>query len=829
MANYFGDMYDNVLVGGPDDDVLWGGMGDDELSGGAGNDRLIGGPGADALDGGPGMDIASYTSSTRGVRIDLATSFGSSGDDAPVRGGDAEGDSLTSIESIWGSNFADLLVGSRAANYLFGNGGNDRIWGGSGDDHIRGGEGDDVLGDDDAEAMDGSSERGHDVIYGDAGFDFLSGGDGDDMLFGGMDDDTLMGGMGDDVLEGGPGADVFHGGEGMDGGVDTIAYTMSDAAVTVNLGNAYSTTMKVAEGGDAEGDTFMHHAHIENIRGSMHGDMLTGSSMPNTIYGNAGDDMIKGGDELGDDPATVDDPDTTDDPATTDEVENLENVETDSPNVPGDTLHGGKGDDTIYGQAGNDMLMGEMGDDKLKGGTGHDTLIGGPGADVLLGGTLTEAGKFDDTDMGTDTASYAGSEMGVTVDLGETEAQGEMGMASMGMGGDAEGDILHGIENLTGSDHTDLLVGNDMRNVLMGGMGDDWDDPETTGANMREGGLFGGDGNDLLSGGAGMDHLDGQAGRDDIWGDDGDDMLMGGAGDDAPFSVADATGDETTLATATDIAAYDIDEIMVMGTTATDTPADGTVHWRAGLFGGKGDDTLDGGAGNDLLMGGEGDDTFIYDAADTNRDGGAGSDTLDASDSATALTLTNGGDLMLNDAEVNADTDPANDTNLAVRGIENIIGSDEGDNIRGSMAANMLMGGKGNDTIDGGTGNDTLDGGDGRDGVTGGMGADVFVFSMETGHVETDFATADLTDVSDSDEDNISDFSSRQGDKLDLSALGLSDSDLDEVLAAAAYNRNFTANSNTATLDLRDHGGGVVNVTLSDGALVSLEADDFML
>ena len=822
MANYFGDMDDNVLTGGPDNDVLWGGEGNDELFGGGGDDRLIGGPGGDALSGGAGFDTASYTSSTRGVRIDLATSFGSSGDDAPVRGGDADGDSLSSIEAIWGSNFPDLLIGSRAANALYGNGGNDRIWGNSGDDTIRGGEGDDILGVDD-EAGDESkgSERGDDEIFGDQGYDFLDGGEGDDILFGGKQDDTLMGGMGDDILEGGEGDDDLDGGEGD----DAAAYTRSDTAVTVNLGvmPADATADNPhAAGGDATGDTLMY---IENLRGSMHDDMLTGDSMPNTIYGNAGADMIKGGDEVGDDPATVDDPDTTDDPATTDVVENVENVETDSPNVPGDTIHGGRGDDTIYGQAGNDKLMGEMGDDKLKGGTGHDTLIGGAGADVLLGGTLTDDGKFDDDDMGTDTASYAGSDAGVTIDLGETEAQGEMGMASMGMGGDAEGDILHGIENLTGSDHTDLLQGNAMRNVLMGGMGDDWDDDETAGANMREGGLFGGGGNDLLAGDAGNDWLDGEAGRDDLWGGDDDDMLKGGAGDDAPYNVAADGTTETTLTGGTNIAAYDIEEMMVMGTTATDTPADGTTDWRAGLFGGKGDDTLDGGAGNDLLMGGEGDDVLIYDAADTNRDGGAGNDTLDASDSTAGVTV----DLSLNDADVNADDDDTNDTNHAVRGIENIIGSDDGDAITGSSVANMLMGGDGNDTIEGGGGNDTLTGGDGRDGLTGGMGADTFMLGTETGQTGTDFATTDLTAVDAGDMDTIADFSSRQEDKLDVSALGLSDSDVAEVLAGAAYTRNFGANTASVRIDLRDHDGGVVNVTLGDGALAELDADDFML
>src|SRR3546814_8834206 len=66
-------------------------------------------------------------------------------------------------------------------------------------------------------------------------------------------------------------------------------------------------------------------------------------------------------------------------------------------------------------------------------GDGNDTLIGGSGADTLIGGA------------GSDTASYAGSSGGVTVDLA----------AGTGSGGDAQGDTLSGIENLTGSSQGD--------------------------------------------------------------------------------------------------------------------------------------------------------------------------------------------------------------------------------------------------------------------------------------------------------------------------------------------------------------------------------------
>ena len=104
--------------------------------------------------------------------------------------------------------------------------------------------------------------------------------------------------------------------------------------------------------------------------------------------------------------------------------------------------------------------MGDLGDDTLQGGAGDDTLTGGAGADVLAGGVLNEDGSFNDSgdNGGTDTADYSGSDAGVTIDLTRTPRGAAEGSAA-GAGGHAEGDVLHGIENLTGSDYTDLLRG----------------------------------------------------------------------------------------------------------------------------------------------------------------------------------------------------------------------------------------------------------------------------------------------------------------------------------------------------------------------------------
>ena len=102
-----------------------------------------------------------------------------------------------------------------------------------------------------------------------------------------------------------------------------------------------------------------------------------------------------------------------------------------------------------------------------------------------------------DGGAGIDTASYAGSSAGVTVDLG----------AGTGTDGDAQGDVLSGIENLTGSNFDDVFTGSASINVLIGGDGDDTlqglgGNDTLTGGDGSDSFIIGeGDGNDTVSGG----------------------------------------------------------------------------------------------------------------------------------------------------------------------------------------------------------------------------------------------------------------------------------------------------------------------------------------
>ena len=796
MAIFGGTYMDDLLIGGPDPDVLWGGMGEDTLQGGAGNDTLSGGPGGDKLEGGPGNeDIASYTQSPSGVQVDLSTSFTDTVDDKPATGeGDAEGDVLTGIENIWGSGFGDILLGNHSSNSLFGNAGDDIIHGGGGNDLLRGGADNDRLGGRAVDQSDGTKtgddEAGNDTMYGGEGNDQLQGGTGNDMLFGGMGDDGLEGGYDDDFLEGGLGADALDGGMG----TDTAAYTMSSEAVTVDLRFGVgpgSSTIKAPMGGDAMGDTFVG---IENLRGSMYDDILIGDDMGmpldendpattvdesmvsttgNKLFGNMGDDMLKG-------------------------------------LAGNDTLQGGKGDDTLYGGDGNDTVMGELGDDAIKGDDGDDTLIGGPGADKLFGGQFIAADMRpgdDNDDMG-DTASYSGSSEGVTISLiaNDHDNNAATPLNIMGMGGDAEGDVLVAIEHLTGSSHKDMLEGDELPNHLKGGGGDDWNDTAIRG---KDGGLYGGADDDTLEGGGGNDWLEGQEGNDTLKGGSGNDMLDGGVQPDAD--------DETTTPVVTGRKAS-VDNPVT--TTVNETAMRSFDTFDQVLEGGAGDDTLKGGEDVQRLDGGTGVDTVDYTGVD--RDGD------NAVEGGVTIVLDSRGNFGTKSVDMNGDGDTEDDVDVVINdgtvdntatppvtnpvpfpqfdvlvGIENLIGSDDADVLVGNSGRNELGGG-------GGIGNM----------LTGGDGADTFLFDKDDGETATT---------------TITDFSKVDGDKIDLEDFGLTATDLGMLLekvvpgVVSQTDGRLTYELNlNSEADGIDVNGGTITVTM-DERFAELDTGDFLI
>ena len=715
----FGTEGDDLLEGMPGaDDVIYGYGGNDTLVGGDGADHLEGGAGADEIDGGEdeGLaeffgssrnlvwgDTAKYVDSDAGVTIDLAT--------GTAEGGHAEGDTLIGIESIRGSDHADVLV---ARN----------------DDPA-------------TEEPEGST------LYGQRGDDSLSGGDGQDHLWGGKGDDTLIGGGGFNILDGGAGADTLDGGGS--GSLDYAAYELSDAGVTVNLATGE------AEGGHAEGDTLIE---IEHLWGSRHADHLTGNDRFNILIGGAGADTLDGGGGgfdmafYGDSKAGV--------------TVNLATGTGQGGHAEGDTLtgigrvFGSRHNDHLIGGDDDARLRGENGNDTLEGGAGNDHLDGGAGADVLDGG----GGDWN-------FAAYWGSDAGVTVNLA----------TGMGQGGHAEGDTLTGILGVFGSSHADHLIGdaghsnlqgNDGDDTLEGGAGGDWLSGGA-GADMLDGGegyddvnyresdagvtvnlatgtaegghaegdtltgieniwgsrhadhLIGDAEDDSLRGREGNDTLDGGAGDDDLDGGAGADVLDGGEGVDyAAYRHSDAgviINLATGLAQGGDAEGDTLREIEdVRGSDHNDRligdAGNNRLEGRAGddiLEGRAGDDDLDGGAGSDNVQGGAGDDNLQGGSGGDVLDGGEGYDSADywPSDAGVTVNLATG-TAQGGHAELDA-----------LRGIENVLGSnDHADHLTGDARNNYLEGRGGDDTLDGGAGDDDLHGDDGNDHLDGGAGDD---------------------------------------------------------------------------------------------------------
>lgn len=207
---------DDSLNGGDGADTLQGGNGKDFLSGDAGNDLLAGGAGGDQLVGGDGVDTASYLSSSTAVRVSLLT-FSASG-------GDAEGDALSLIESLRGSEFDDMLSGDDGVNTLDGRGGNDRLLGRAGADVLIGGDGIDeavylassaavtvslATGKGAGGDAEGDTLSTIENVSGSRYSDVLTGSSGANMLSGDNGNDRLSSGLGMDVLTGGEGSDTF--------------------------------------------------------------------------------------------------------------------------------------------------------------------------------------------------------------------------------------------------------------------------------------------------------------------------------------------------------------------------------------------------------------------------------------------------------------------------------------------------------------------------------------------------------------------------------------------------------------------------------------------
>ncbi len=801
------------LIGKAGVDTLVGGTGDDSLYGDAGNDIfLIGaGDGVDQFYGGPGRDVILATENNISIGIgqlkdiEEISANGYTGVTLTIASYantiDLRTVSLVGISTIYTSGEAEL-IGTTFSDRIFGGAGNDLLYGGGGDDEVHGGEGSDRIS---------------------AGTGRYFGGDGDDRFFSvSMDRDvsSLTGGAGSDEYALSqsnaplPGSDFLA----LSGVADTVTDFKAGSggdriAIPMMQYNdfliGWNRTSNPFESGyfrlkqigsntvfqidrTGSGNQYVDALFMQNTWASDFtianfsdgfspnglGQTYTGTNAADTLTGSAYDDTLK----------ALAGNDTVFAGSGKDLIDGAGG---------NDALYGEGGNDTIIGGVGNDILSGGQDDDILRGGTGNDTLFAGSGNNIIAGDAgndllyIIGGENYVDGGDGIDTLSYADTGYAVRVNLITGNTSDSNGQSN---------DSILNIENVEGSYYNDILIGNAGNNSLSGWIGDDR--------------LTGGAGNDILNGGDGTDTVDysaadtgltinlasfssqnlgtqgydkllfienlvGTAFNDTIEGSSSDNVLDGGAGIDT-LSFARNGGSATI-------------SLAISGPQNTFSNGNDTYLNFENVTGSSADDRIEGNSGDNLLNGGLGTDTVSYENA--------------SSGVRVSLAIA----VAQNTVGAGVDT---------IKSFESINASAFNDILTGSSANNQLWGNAGSDRLTGGLGADNLNGG---------ASADYFIYltardSLSTGR------------------DVITDFSSSDQDKIDLSAIdasSLKSGNQDFILGGTSFTNkageliqrpDIFANITVGYYIEGDiNGDGLADFSISVSSYIPLTATDFIL
>ena len=483
-----------------------------------------------------------------------------------------EGGLIVGAGFVFGTDYADHLVGGSGRDVLLGLDGNDVIAGGSGTaNEVHGGRGDDRFIVEANDTVVELADEGIDTVEARTNSHTLRA-NIENLFFGGTGnftgkgnglDNLIVGGAGDDVLSGGGGNDQLQGGSGY----DVADYSAASAGVTARLDWGMATA-----DGDGGVDSY---SSIEEIRGSAFNDLIYGNGAGNILRGGGGRDIILGldGDDVlyggtgtanelyggtGDDYYVLEaEGDTVVENAGEgrDSVEARTNSHTLRANIE-NLFFGGTGNFTGKGNGLDNLIVGGAGDDVLSGGGGNDQLQGGSGYDV---------------------ADYSAASAGVTARL-------DWGMATAD--GDGGVDSYSSIEEIRGSAFNDLIYGNGAGNILRGGGGRDI--------------ILGLDGDDVLYGGTGT--------ANELYGGTGDDYYVLEAEGDTVVENAGEGRDSVEARTNSHTLRANIENLFFGGTGNFTGKGNGLDNL---IVGGAGDDVLSGGGGNDRLQGGLGQDTVL--------------------------------------------------------------------------------------------------------------------------------------------------------------------------------------------------------------------------
>ncbi|HEX2648781.1 MAG TPA: calcium-binding protein [Burkholderiales bacterium] len=723
-----------------------------EITGNDFDNVLNGGAGNDVLDGGLGNDTADYSAATAGITVHLDT--------GTVTGNLSVGtDTLSNIEVIKGSAFADSFTGGA---------GNDVFIGGAGLDSFNGGAGDDTyFVDSQAESITDSS--GINTVVSSVNYVLGSGlqnltltgaalngtgNEADNLIIGNALANTLSGGAGNDTLVGGAGGDIYIVGEtgdviteaeGAAGGVDAVR-----SSVDINLTD--SSRLNV------ENVVLLAGAGDLDATGSDVNNVLTGNEGANVLDGGLGNDTMIGGG--GNDTYVVDSAGDivsetlAGSPGGTDTVMSSMNYVLGA-NLENLTLTGAALNGTGNGLV--NVITGNASDNVLNGGAGADTLNGGLGNDTYVvdaqGDTIVDSG-------GTDTILSSAAQYNMDVTAPDAENITLTGIGNINAQGNALNNIMTGNAGMNqfnglGGDDTYFVGAGDQ---VVEGSGNGTDTVVASASFVLSGNIenltlvgaaLNGTGNDLgniLTGNALGNILDGGTGNDTLIGNAGNDTYIVDSADDVvQETIGGAAGGLDTVKSSVtfdlSVDGENIENLTLTGLVDVDGRGNELNNVITGNSNGN---TLDGSGGNDILIGNGGDDIYVVDSA-----GDVVSETLagtaggtDRVESSVSYTL------------------GANLDNLILTASGNIngIGNGLANTITGNSGDNLISGGAGTaiDTLDGGSGVDTLDYSTaaaavtanlGTNTVTGGAGNDVISnFENIKGSAFNDVLTGDAGD-----------------------------------------------------------------------------------
>ena len=346
-----------------------------------------------------------YQAATDGLTINVGT--GTIGNDGFGNAETLDTSGMTGRVGIQGTFHSDAITGSDLDETFITNGGDDTIDGGSGTDllvydrHDATSRVEVDLGAGTATgAVNGTAfsqilSSMEDVIGTDTFGDLLTGSDGDNYIDGRGGTDWITPGAGSDTVVGGAGSDMVS-------FVDQAERVVVDLAAGTATSGADTNILQEIENvtGSIFGDLITGDANDNRIRGLGDYDWLVGSGGNDTFEGGNGRDTVAYSSASSGVWASLVSNSGSVGQAAGDTYDNIQRLTGSSHDdrLAGDndrnTLRGLGGDDFIFGNGGRDRIDGGAGNDFLSGGNGNDRLRGGRGVDTIDGGFGWDAALY---------------------------------------------------------------------------------------------------------------------------------------------------------------------------------------------------------------------------------------------------------------------------------------------------------------------------------------------------------------------------------------------------------------------------------------------------